>query len=78
MHTIDLVKFIQTPTVLVAMMEGGIPGSRQIFLDGRKHPENLDATWLGHSVGSWEGDTLVIDSRGFNDKGVARRWPTAD
>ena len=69
MHAIDLVKFIQTPKVLVALMEGGIPGSRQIFLDGRKHPENLDPTWLGHSVGSWDGDTLVIDSRGFNDKG---------
>jgi len=50
-------------------MEGGIPGSRQVFLDGRGHPENLQPTWLGHSIGKWEKDTLVIDSRGFNDKG---------
>jgi hypothetical protein len=69
MHAIDLVKFIQTPTHLVALMEGGIPGSRQIFLDGRSHPADLQPTWLGHSIGSWEQDTLVIDSRGFNDKG---------
>jgi len=69
MHAIDLVKFVQTPTLLVALMEGGIPGSRQVFLDGRGHPDDLQPTWLGHSIGRWEQDTLVIDSRGFNDKG---------
>jgi hypothetical protein len=36
--------------------------------DGRAHPNNLDPTWLGNSVGRWEGDTLVVDSIGFNDK----------
>jgi hypothetical protein len=36
--------------------------------DGREHPTNLDPTWLGNSVGHWEGDTLVVDSIGFNDK----------
>jgi hypothetical protein len=36
--------------------------------DGRAHPKNVDATWMGHSVGHWEGDTLVIDTIGFNDK----------
>jgi hypothetical protein len=36
--------------------------------DGREHPKNLDPTWLGSSVGHWEGDTLVVDSIGFNDK----------
>jgi Carboxypeptidase regulatory-like domain len=69
MHAIDLVKFIQTPAVLVVLMEGGVPGSRQVYLDGRSHPENLQPTWLGHSVGKWEQETLVIDSRGFNDRG---------
>ena len=34
--------------------------------DGRDHPKNLDATWMGNSVGKWEGDTLVIDTIGFN------------
>jgi hypothetical protein len=41
---------------------------RQIFLDGRKHPAELDPTWFGHSIGSYDGDTLVIDTVGFNDK----------
>ena len=41
---------------------------RQIFLDGRSHPAELDPTWFGHSVGRYEGDTLVIDTVGFNDK----------
>ena len=43
---------------------------RQIWMDGREHPreEELDHTWMGHSIGSWDGETLVVDSVGFNDK----------
>lgn len=41
---------------------------RQIFTDGRKHPEELDPTYMGHSIGRYEGDTLVVDTIGFNDK----------
>lgn len=43
---------------------------RQIWTDGRTHPseDELNATWMGHSIGSWDGDTLVVDSVGFNDK----------
>lgn len=41
---------------------------RQVFMDGRTHPENLDPSWFGHSIGRWEGDTLVVDTVGFNDK----------
>jgi hypothetical protein len=33
-------------------------------MDGRKHPEDLDPSWYGHSIGSWEKDTLVIDTVG--------------
>jgi hypothetical protein len=69
MHALDLVKFVQTPGLLIALIEGASPGVRQIFLDGRRHPANLQPTWLGHSVGRWEQDTLVIDTTGFNDKG---------
>jgi hypothetical protein len=36
--------------------------------DGREHPKNPDPTWMGNSVGHWEGDTLVVDTIGFNDK----------
>jgi len=36
--------------------------------DGRGHPKDTDPTWMGNSIGSWEGDTLVIDTTGFNEK----------
>jgi len=41
---------------------------RFIPTDGRAHPADPDPTWMGNSVGRWEGDTLVVDSLGFNDK----------
>ena len=41
---------------------------RVIYMDGRPHPSDLRPTFLGHSIGHWEGDTLVIDSVGFNEK----------
>lgn len=65
---LDLMKFVQTPKLLVILVEGGDPGFRQIFLDGRAHPKDAFPTWQGHSVGRWEGDTLVVDTIGFNDK----------
>jgi hypothetical protein len=39
-----------------------------VHMDGRKHPDDLLPTWLGHSIGSWEDDTLVVDTVGYNDK----------
>ena len=42
--------------------------NRLVFLDGRPHPPDVEPTWMGHSIGIWEGDTLVVDSIGFNDK----------
>jgi hypothetical protein len=39
-----------------------------VFLDGRAHPKDPDPTWMGHSIGKWEKDTLVIDTAGLNDK----------
>ncbi len=41
---------------------------RQIFTDGRKLPVAPNPTWMGYSVGHWEGDTLVVESSGFNGK----------
>jgi hypothetical protein len=41
---------------------------RQIYTDGRKHTPDPQPSWLGYSVGKWEGDTLVVDTMGFNDK----------
>jgi len=41
---------------------------RRIYMDGRGHPDGYQSTWMGHSIGKYEGDTLVIDTVGFNDK----------
>jgi hypothetical protein len=66
---LDLAKFVQTPRLLIVLVEGSEPGVRQIFLAGRRHPADPSPTWLGHSIGSWDRDTLVVDTIGFNDKG---------
>ncbi len=55
-------------THMFIVHEGNIHSYRQIFVDGREHPEFLDPTWFGHSIGSWDEDTLVIDTVGFNDR----------
>jgi hypothetical protein len=60
-------RFIQLPTLMVILYEGVNP-QRMIYLDGRKHSIE-QPSWLGYSVGKWEGDTLVVDTRGFNDRG---------
>ena len=61
-------KVVQTPTLLVMLFEDDIPSHRQVFLDGRGHPKDPDPSWMGHSIGRWEGDVLVIDTMGFNDR----------
>jgi hypothetical protein len=61
-------RIVQTPTHYFMLFEGNIHSFRQIFMDGRKHPDDPDPTWYGHSTGKWDKDTLVIDTVGFNDK----------
>jgi len=59
-------KILQTPGVIGFLSEGG--GYRQVLTDGRPLPADPNPTWQGYSVGHWDGDTLVIESAGFNDK----------
>jgi hypothetical protein len=60
-------QFIQTPKVMIQVFE--YPSAvRFIPLDGRKLPADPDPAWMGTAVGRWEGDTLVIESAGYNDK----------
>jgi hypothetical protein len=61
-------RIVQTPTHIFFLFEGNIHSYRQIFMDGRKHPTDPDPTWYGHSIGRFEGNTLVVDTVGFNDK----------
>ena len=59
----------QGPSTIYVVHENGDAGSvRQIFMDGRKHPDDPSPTWYGHSTGKWEGNTLVIDTIGLNDR----------
>jgi hypothetical protein len=61
-------KLVQTPGLIVVLIEDGT-NFRQIYTDGRKLPEDPTPSWFGYSVGKWEGDTLVVDTIGFNDRG---------
>ena len=62
-------KIVQTPSLVVLLYETSTNQTfRQVFLDGRALPKDAQPTWLGYSVGHWEGDTLVIDTTGFNGR----------
>jgi len=61
-------RIIQSPAVVAQLYETGTGRFRQIHMDGRKLPRDPNPTWLGYSVGRWEGDTLVVESAGFNDR----------
>jgi hypothetical protein len=54
--------------------QGGAHSFRTIYVDGRQHPKNLIPSYFGHSIGRWEGDTLVVDTVGFNE----RAWMSRD
>jgi hypothetical protein len=60
-------KIIQTPTQ-IAILHEAFNLWRQVFTDGREFGADLNPAWLGHSIGRWDGDDLVIDTRGFNGK----------
>jgi hypothetical protein len=53
----------------VAILYEAAPGPvyRVIYTDGRQHPVDVDTSYLGHSIGHWDGDTLVVDTVGLND-----------
>jgi len=61
-------RIMQSPTVLAVLYESGTGRYRQIHMDGRRLPEDPNPSWLGYSVGRWEGDALVVESAGFNDR----------
>ena len=60
-------KIVQTPELIVILYESQTT-FRQIFMDGRPLPTEPEPSWYGYSVGRWDGDSLVVESNGFNDK----------
>jgi hypothetical protein len=63
-------QFLQQDKRIVVIFEGGAHVWREIYMDGRAHPQGskLNPTYFGHSTGRWEGDTLVIDTVGYNER----------
>jgi hypothetical protein len=55
-------------------LTGGPHTFRVIYLDGRSHPTNPEPSYFGHSIGWWDGDTLVIDTVGFNEAAWMERF----
>jgi hypothetical protein len=61
-------KILNTPGQMTILYEA-VHGWRQIFLDGRALPKDPNPTWMGYSVGHWDGDSLVVETAGFNNDG---------
>jgi hypothetical protein len=62
-------QIVQTPQLITILFEGSPYSTyRVIYMDGRQHPKDLDTSYMGHSIGHWEGDTLVVDVVGLNDE----------
>jgi hypothetical protein len=60
-------QIVQSAQVIAILFENG-ENDRIIYLDGRPHPKDLDTSYMGDSIGHWEGDTLVVDVAGLNDE----------
>ena len=60
-------KIVQDPGLTIFLFEQSTR-YRQIFTDGRTRPPVSNPAWLGYSIGKWEGDSFIVDTRGFNDK----------
>lgn len=67
MNTPMPIEIMQEPNRIAILFEAW-QTFKVVPTDGRDHPKTVDETWMGNSVGHWEGDTLVIDTIGFNDK----------
>ncbi len=63
---LDPMRIVQTPKMVVVLYEVG--SFRLIYTDGRPLPKDPNPTWMGYSVGRWEGDTFVVQTIGYNDR----------
>lgn len=68
MYTPYPTQIYQMADRILFIYEGGAHVWRLIWMDGRQHPADPNPTFLGDSIGHWEGDTLVVDTVGFNDE----------
>ena len=61
-------ELVQGKAFMVEISDDDSPGFHQIYLDGRTHPKDPNPAWYGHNVAHWEGDTLVVDRVGFDER----------
>ena len=63
------IEFLNLPGTgrIYLFQTGGAHSFRLIYLDGRSHPADVEPSFFGHSIGWWDGDTLVIDTIGYNE-----------
>jgi len=66
-YGLEIVEFPELKRVYIFNISNAM-SYRTIYMDGRSHPKDLDPSYLGHSIGRWEGDTLVIDTVGFSEQ----------
>ena len=64
------VEFVELPEskIIYIFDIGGPHTFRTIYMDGRPHPKDLQPGYYGHSIGRWEGDALIVDTIGFNER----------
>jgi hypothetical protein len=72
-------EFVHTPQRTFILFEAELQ-RRQIWMDGRKHPgeDDLEYTFMGHSVGRWEGNVLVVDTVGIREEALLFGFPHSD
>jgi hypothetical protein len=68
-------EIVQRPNQVYLLFEFN-SGTRRIYMDGRGHPEGADPTWMGHSTGKWEGDTLLVETVGLREETWLDRFGT--
>ena len=61
-----MARIVQTPALIVLLFDDLV--HREIFMDGRSLEPDPNPTWMGYSVGRWEGDTLVVESNGYAER----------
>jgi hypothetical protein len=59
-------RIVQTPTLIMIAFDDGM--HREVWMDGRSLEKDPNPTWMGYSVGRWDGDTLVVESNGYTDR----------
>ena len=64
----NLTRIVQTPTLMMMVYESPNSPHRTVFTDGRDLPKDPNPTWMGYSIGRWDGDWLTVTTSGFNDK----------